>query len=101
VPPWGEARRAGRKVWRVWKWECRFVVRVFWIWEGVRRRRGRPVTVPALFIRIVGWPSCEGDVSAGGRRDLWLGTDGIRMMGKYLWVWSCIDEMGSIVLIEW
>jgi hypothetical protein len=25
VPPEGEVRRAGRKVWRVWKWEWRFV----------------------------------------------------------------------------
>jgi hypothetical protein len=73
VPPWGEARRAGRKVWRVWKWECRFVERVFWTWEGCRERRGRPATVPALFIRIVGGPSC------GGERvcvlvELWVGV---------------------------
>lgn len=70
VPPCGEDRRAGRKVWRVWKCECRFVVRVFWIWWGVRVRRGRPVTVPALFIRIVGGPSWEEfllDGVGGGR----------------------------------
>jgi hypothetical protein len=44
----------------VWKWEWRFVVRVFWIWEGCRESNGAPETVPALFIRIVGGPSCEG-----------------------------------------
>jgi hypothetical protein len=57
----------------VWKWECRFVERVFWTWEGCRERRGRPATVPALFIRIVGGPSC------GGERvcvlvELWVGV---------------------------
>ena len=65
MPPWGEARRAGRKVWRVWKCECRFVVRVRWIWEGCRWRRGRPATVPALLIRIVEGPSWERCVSYG------------------------------------
>lgn len=57
VPPCGEARSAGRKVCRVWKCECRFVVRVAVIWEGARERRGWPATVPALFTRIVGGPS--------------------------------------------
>lgn len=60
VPPEGEARREGRKVCRVWKCECRFVVRARFIWAGVRERRGRPVTVPALFIRIVAGPSWVG-----------------------------------------
>lgn len=67
VPPEGDVRRDGRKVWRVWKCECRFVVRVRFIWEGVRVRRGAPLTVPALFIRIVAGPSCgfgRGGVSA-------------------------------------
>jgi hypothetical protein len=63
----------GRKVCRVWKCECRFVVRVFVICWGVRERRGAPATVPALFIRIVGGPSC------GGERvcvlvELWVGV---------------------------
>lgn len=53
----------------MWKWEWRFVVRVWLIWVGVRVRRGAPLTVPALFIRIVAGPSCElehGLVSAFG-----------------------------------
>lgn len=57
VPPDGEARREGRKVWSVWKWECRFVCRVRLIWEGVRERRGWPETVPALLMRMVQGPS--------------------------------------------
>lgn len=60
VPPWGEASRVGRKVWRVWKWEWRFVCRVVVIWVGVRERRGKPETVPALLMRIVQGPSWEG-----------------------------------------
>jgi hypothetical protein len=31
-------------------------VRVYW--DGVRESRGRPFTIPALFIRMVGVPSC-------------------------------------------
>jgi hypothetical protein len=57
VPPEGEARREGRKVWRVWKWEWRFVWRVVLIWDGDRERMGRPETVPALLMRIVQGPS--------------------------------------------
>lgn len=57
VPPKGEARRDGRKVRRVWKWECRFVWRVREICAGVRERSGEPETVPALLMRIVHGPS--------------------------------------------
>lgn len=57
VPPEAEARRDGRKIWRVWKWECRFVCKVREICEGVRERSGAPETVPALFMRIVQGPS--------------------------------------------
>ena len=63
VPPEGAARRDGRKVWRVWKCEWRFVVRVLVICSGWSERRGRPATVPALFIRMVAEPSCRGMVS--------------------------------------
>ena len=63
VPPEGAARRDGRKVWRVWKCEWRFVVRVLVICSGARDRRGRPATVPALFIKMVTGPSCRGMVS--------------------------------------
>lgn len=59
-PPEGEARSEGRKVWRVWKWECRFVWRVVVICDGLRERRGAPETVPALLMRIVQGPSWEG-----------------------------------------
>ena len=57
VPPEGEARSEGRKVWRVWKWEWRFVWRVVLICEGFRESRGAPETVPALLMRIVQGPS--------------------------------------------
>lgn len=57
VPPEGDARRDGRKVWRVWKWECKFVCNVRSICEGVRERRGAPETVPALLTRMVQGPS--------------------------------------------
>jgi hypothetical protein len=57
VPPECDARRDGRKVCRVWKWEWRFVCSVRLICEGVRERRGAPETVPALLIRIVQGPS--------------------------------------------
>jgi hypothetical protein len=60
VPPEGDARRDGRKVCRVWKWEWRFVCNVRLICEGVRERSGAPETVPALLIRIVQGPSWEG-----------------------------------------
>lgn len=68
VLPEGEARREGKKVWRVWKWEWRFVCRVREIWEGCRERMGRPETVPALLIRIVGGPSWDALVSS------WMGA---------------------------
>ena len=64
----------------MWKCECRFVVRVVVIWEGVRERRGRPFTVPAVFIRIVGGPSWgEGgwvSLCWSGVECLWEGWEG-------------------------
>lgn len=43
----------------MWKCEWRFVWRVVLIWEGVRERRGKPETVPALLMRIVQGPSWD------------------------------------------
>ena len=57
VPPRGDASIAGRKVRQVWKWESVFMLKVRVYWDGVRESRGRPFTIPALFIRMVGVPS--------------------------------------------
>lgn len=59
-PPVGRWSMDGRKAWRVWKWERRFMVKLRESWEGVRERREELVTMPALFIRIVGVPSYWG-----------------------------------------
>jgi hypothetical protein len=59
VPPFSEERRPGRNVWRMWKWERRFVWIVLVMALVGRERRGEPlIEVAAQFMMIVGVPSC-------------------------------------------
>lgn len=59
VPPFSAERIPGRKVWRMWKWERRFVWIVFVMALEGRERRGEPlIDVAAQFMMIVGVPSC-------------------------------------------
>lgn len=59
VPPFSAERIPGRNVWRMWKWERRFVWIVLVMAEEGMERRGAPfMDVAAQFIMIVGVPSC-------------------------------------------